>query len=357
LGEARGREVQGVAPLPNQSNYLGSGKRGSGDRTDEEGKREILRRCLREARYGVNPETGPKGSVDEQLFEIIKALEKQHRWAVPVKGVYERATSLGIPNETTKEFLIRESHAGNLYFPIGGTLDRPPWDEEYGGSVSSVVRAEGHHRGSQPEETFRTLEEKLKGIETPEEFDEVQNWWMREMMRLEPIMRKIEDISLEKYGVPPTTTKLFLKVKGESLTLYNRGNITLEATGVPVLFLLKKDEEALSIFRGIVDFIDQKYPGEDLEIRVGRQPISVAGRKGFRVGIPPKEAPISMMFPYSMEVLREFEELERRGHPSRVLWATMDFFHEMGHTKGITDEKECDRFALKLTKEYLKVDA
>lgn len=207
-----------------------------------------------------------------------------------------------------------------------------------------------------PEGIFGTLEKKLKTIKTKEEFNEVQNWWMGEMMRVGsgPTMRKIEDISQERYGVPPTTTKLFLKVRGESLTLYKKEKITLDATGVPVLLSLKKDEEALDISKNIIDFIAKKYPGEELEIRIGHQPISVAGRKGFRIGIPPKEAPIGMMFPYSMKVGREFEELEKRSHPSRTLWATMDFFHELAHTKGISDEKEADRFALKLTKEYLQ---
>lgn len=71
------------------------------------------------------------------LLEIIKA--EQYEGMARVDKVYEQATSRGISKETTKEFLIKESQAGRMYFPRGGMIGRPPWDEEYGGSVSLVV--------------------------------------------------------------------------------------------------------------------------------------------------------------------------------------------------------------------------
>lgn len=70
------------------------------------------------------------------LFEIIEGFEKEYGGATPVSKVYERASSFGISKKATEEFLSSESKKGTLYFPRGGSIGRPPWDEQFGGVVS-----------------------------------------------------------------------------------------------------------------------------------------------------------------------------------------------------------------------------
>lgn len=77
-----------------------------------------------------------RGAAPPSLFEIIEGLEKEYGGATPVSKVYERASSLGISKKTTEEFLSSESKKGTLYFPRGGSIGRPPWDEQFGGVVS-----------------------------------------------------------------------------------------------------------------------------------------------------------------------------------------------------------------------------
>jgi hypothetical protein len=61
---------------------------------------------------------------------------------------------------------------------------------------------------------------------------------------------------------------------------------------------------------------------------------------------------------YDTEVWEKFKDLQKKENiDPQVLWATADVFHELGHIRekyGSSQEKEADRFSLKMTKEYLK---
>lgn len=72
------------------------------------------------------------------IVEVIEGLMKEHSGAVPVEKVYERGYGRGVSKENIKEFLVSEHERGALYFPRGGSLGRPPWDEQFGGVVTMV---------------------------------------------------------------------------------------------------------------------------------------------------------------------------------------------------------------------------
>ncbi len=80
----------------------------------------------------------PTSLAKKAIVEVIRELMKKYGGAVPVEKVYERGYGHGIPKEEIKEFLISEHERGTLYFPRGGSLGRPPWDEQFGGVVETV---------------------------------------------------------------------------------------------------------------------------------------------------------------------------------------------------------------------------
>ena len=92
---------------------------------------------------------------------------------------------------------------------------------------------------------------------------------------------------------------------------------------------------------------------EQLEIAIGNQPISIAGDDGFRMTIPNIDSDVDDMFPYWSGVIPAYKELSENGVENRILWAAHDFLHEFGHTLGLTNEKETDKFAVKEVEKFI----
>lgn len=136
------------------------------------------------------------------------------------------------------------------------------------------------------------------------------------------------------------------------LVIWNGRKIRMIAISSRVLEMITP--KIKRIFIDIAKFLEKLRRVKKLDITVGDQPISVASREGFRVGIPPNGS-VSMMFNYVPKVTEEIVKLEKNGHDSLLLWAAFDFFHEIQHTFGIQDERKCDREGLKLLKKFLGV--
>lgn len=115
-------------------------------------------------------------------------------------------------------------------------------------------------------------------------------------------------------------------------------------------------ERGLEILKDVTDFIGEKTEKDDLTFSIGLQPVSIAGDKGARIGMPPAEN-ISSCLTYDEDVKEEMERLQNEeGIDSQLVWA-FDVFHEFGHIEeGYThdEEKEADKYGIKMLKEYLK---
>ncbi|RLE44214.1 hypothetical protein DRJ16_02685 [Candidatus Woesearchaeota archaeon] len=142
-------------------------------------------------------------------------------------------------------------------------------------------------------------------------------------------------------------------IRGLSKEVYRNENIIITVLSSDLLSEL--DEKGREILKRFADFTQKRFPEKKLKVRIGRQPVSVADSKGFRIGLPNIDRPVEDMFPYlSDKIIPLFKELERKGISRRELWAFYDWFHELAHSLGITNEEEADLFVIKMAKKYFK---
>lgn len=211
----------------------------------------------------------------------------------------------------------------------------------------------------QKEEKIKDLEKdfkiKMRSIKTEEDWDKLHT---------ESISILTTDEGNELYNKYGSFNNMYYKMTNKNPILFEDRNIILKELGVPATLKLEGDTEGKEMLIDIAKFISEKESKNTknrrhkFEIQIGTQPISLAGDDSFRAGVPPKKwNEVRNMFPYNSNVRDGkggYIELEKKGVPSRLLWATHDNFHEYCHTLGEKNEKKCDQFALKMTKEYLK---
>ena len=141
-------------------------------------------------------------------------------------------------------------------------------------------------------------------------------------------------------------------VRGIDKTIYRNDTVTVKALRSDILDRI--DDEAKKVIKSLADFTKEKYPKHQLKVTIGPQPIAVAGRKSFRITVPDLDFPLDELFPAWPEIVPALKELEQKGISRRALATAQEWFHELGHTRGIADEVEADKFSLKMIKEWAK---
>lgn len=201
-------------------------------------------------------------------------------------------------------------------------------------------------KSSKLEKAKKDIKERVKQIETKKDVESFRKWYFDKYTNTDEGEALYHEIG--------TTMKLFYHFSKRNPVLLEKNKFIMRENSPDVTLMLEKDPEAKQLLIEVGTFIAEKQKGKKFDIKIGTQPISIAGSiSGFRAGIPPKNATLELLLPYDYNVKKKFQELEKGGVPSRVLWTTWDLFHEYGHTQGIEDEKKADQFALKLTKEFL----
>ena len=139
--------------------------------------------------------------------------------------------------------------------------------------------------------------------------------------------------------------------------IHNRVIVNIKNIKIKILddnIASKIDEFGKQILINLANYISRNYPNKKLEIAIGNQPISVAGDDGFRMTIPNIDSDVNDMFPYWSGVIPAYKKLHFHGVKNRILWTAHDFLHEFGHTLGLSNETETDKFAVKEVNKFVK---
>lgn len=151
---------------------------------------------------------------------------------------------------------------------------------------------------------------------------------------------------------PFSPTGIWEYAQGLEKKLFNINNINIQGTTGKISKSIKNDE--LKILKSLAKFTNKKYPNIELNVEIGKQWMGVAGDKGFRIPIPNYDDPVNVMFPYDDSVINIYKKYEDKGYSRKKIWAGHMWFHELGHILNIGSEEKNDRFAAKLTSEWLE---
>lgn len=264
------------------------------------------------------------------------------------------------------------------------------WGEEQE-EIFSEWSKENLFRGVKPERVVNDVNRKVINIEDKEDYEEFSNWWTSILTSSKGEQwEKIKDMLEDKHRINktnPTSSEIYYKLTDSDPVLYENDKVTLKThTGKSHAEFIKnpekkkydlygidsieevEDEEerktrkrrdyerGLSILKDVMDFVEEETEKDDLTFSIGLQPISIAGDKSARIGMPPADR-ISSYLTYDEDVKEELERLsEEEDIDDQLLWA-FDTLHEFGHIEkgyGHSKEKETDQYGLKKLKEYLK---